>query len=296
MVTLEEALSMGIKILKDKGIETPVVDAGVLLCNTVGCDRTYLYAHGERLMENASLDRYTEYLRKRSEGMPVQYITGHCEFMSLDFEVGPEVLVPGPDTEVLVETAARMLASAGKLCTVLDIGTGSGCIAVSMAHLLKACMVTAVDISEAALMIARKNAVRNGVSDRLEIMKSDLFGCLDGRRFDAVLSNPPYIRSGDIQSLQREVRDFEPRVALDGGPDGLVFYRKVIGESPRFLNEQGLLAFETGQGQAAEVATLMECYFTGIEIFRDLAGIDRVVTGKIKHPGTLYTKFRCISL
>ena len=282
MVTLIEALTMGIGILKDSDIETPAVDAGVLLCHAVGCDRTYLYAHGEQQMGDMSHERYTTYLHMRIGGTPVQYITGHCEFMSLDFVVGPDVLVPRPDTEVLVETAVRMLEATGQPWKVLDIGTGSGCIAVSIAHFLKNCMVAAVDISEAALVIAKQNAVNNKVSDRIEFIKSDLFECLDCRRFDVILSNPPYIRSGDIQKLQREVRNFEPHSALDGGPDGLAFYRKVVGESPGHLKAQGLLAFEVGYDQAAEVASLMECLYTDIEIFRDLAGIDRVVTGKLK--------------
>ena len=284
MVTLKEALSLGIKILKDADIETPAVDAGVLLCHVVGCDRTYLYAHGEQQVGDISHERYATYLNLRTDGMPVQYITGHCGFMSLDFVVGPDVLVPRPDTEGLVETAIRMVEAMGRPCKVLDIGTGSGCIAVSIVHLLENCMVTAVDISEAALVIARQNAVNNKVSDRIEFIKSDIFECLDSRRFDVILSNPPYIRSGDIEKLQREVRNFEPHAALDGGPDGLVFYRKVVDESPDHLNAQGLLVFEVGYDQAAEVASLMDCLYTDIEIFRDLAGIDRVVTGKLKQP------------
>lgn len=282
MVTLKEALAMGISKLKESDIQAPAVDAGVLLCHAVGCDRTYLYAHGEQSMQDAWLERFTAYMGMRTGGMPVQYITGHCEFMSLDFIVGPGVLVPRPDTEVLVETVVNILEAAERPCTVLDIGTGSGCIAVSIARLLKNCMVAAVDISEAALLIARRNAVNNGVHDRIEFIKSDLFESLGCRRFDVIISNPPYIRSGDIRKLQREVRDFEPIGALDGGQDGLVFYRKIIGESPGHLNERGLLAFEVGYDQAAEVASLMGCLYSDIEIFKDLSGIDRVVAGKLK--------------
>lgn len=284
MVTLKEALSTGMKILKDADIEAPAVDAGVLLCHAAGCDRTYLYAHGEQPLDDASRERYAAYLQKRAGGAPVQYITGHCQFMSFDFAVGPGVLVPRPETELLVETAARMLEAKGRACKVLDIGTGSGCIAVSIARLLKNCAVTAVDISEAALATARQNAADNGVSERIEFVKGDLYDGLDHRRFDAVLSNPPYVRSGDISKLQREVRDFEPHGALDGGSDGLDFYRRIVEESPCCLNDKGLLAFEAGYGQAAEVALLMDRFFTDIMIFKDLAGIDRVITGKLKQP------------
>jgi release factor glutamine methyltransferase len=282
MVTLKEALATGMRILRDADIETPAADAGVLLCHAAGCDRAYLYAHAGQQLESAARERYEAYLHQRAGGMPVQYITGHCGFLSLDFEVGPEALVPRPETELLVETAAGMLAASGRSSTVLDVGTGSGCIAVCMAYLLKDCRVAAVDVSGAALALARRNAARNGVSDRIEFINCDLFGGLSGRRFDAILSNPPYIRSGDILKLQREVRDFEPHEALDGGPDGLAFYRRIIGESPGHLNRQGLLAFEVGRDQAAAVAELMRRCYTDIGIFRDLAGIDRVVVGKLK--------------
>lgn len=280
-MTLKEALAKGVAVLKKAGVETPAADACILLCFAADCDRTYLYAHGEQVVAAAVLEKYEACLFKRSGRMPVQYITGHCEFMSLDFYVGPEVLVPRPDTEILVETAVRTLLSAGKPMTVLDIGTGSGCIAVSVAHRVKSCTVTAADISAAALETAGRNAAKNGVSDRLEFLQSDLFKELTGRKFDVCLSNPPYVRSGDIPGLQREVGEYEPWQALDGGPDGLEFYRRIIGASPGYLNSGGCLFLEVGQGQAPEVARLMEGRYAGIGIARDLAGIDRVVWGRL---------------
>lgn len=285
MVTFKDALAKGTEILKDAGNEAPAVDARALLCHAAGCGRAYIYTHGEQALESGAWERYVSYLGKRTAGMPVQYITGRCEFLALDFEVGPEVLVPRPDTEVLVEAAARLLTAKGNPCEILDLGTGSGCIAVGIAHLLKSCTVTAVDVSEEALITAGRNAARNGISDRLEFIKSDLFGSLEGRRFDAVLSNPPYIRSGDIPGLQREVRDYEPRAALDGGPDGLVFYRRIVEEAPSYMKECGMLAFEVGRGQACEVAALMKRHYTDIEILKDLAGIERVVAGKLDSRG-----------
>lgn len=282
MVTLKDALTKGTMILKKADIETPAVDAGVLLCHSVGCDRTYLYAHGDKQVDDRTNEIYTAYLNMRARGMPVQYITGHCEFMALDFIIGSDVLIPRPDTEILVETAVRMLKGTGLASKVLDIGTGSGCIAVSMAHLLKSCVVTATDISAAALAIARQNAEKNGVSGRIEFIRGNLYESLGCCRFDAILSNPPYIRSEDIGWLQKEVRDFEPHQALDGGPDGIYFYRRIIEGSPNHLNEQGLLIFEVGYDQAPEVASLMDCLYRDIEIFKDLSGIDRIITGKLK--------------
>lgn len=281
-MTLKEALAQGVAILRMAGVESPAADACILLCFTAGCDRAYLYAHGEQAVEARILEKYKACVGQRSNGMPVQYITGHCEFMSLDFYVGPEVLVPRPDTEILVETAAGVLLSPGKPRTVLDIGTGSGCIAVSIAYMVKNCTVTAVDISAAALETAARNAAENGVADRLEFLQSDLFTGLAGRKFDAVLSNPPYIRSGDIQGLQREIREYEPLRALDGGPDGLDFYRRIIDEAPDFLDGRGYLFLETGQGQAPAVARLMEKRYTAVSVAKDLAGIDRVVWGRLR--------------
>jgi release factor glutamine methyltransferase len=192
-------------------------------------------------------------------------------------------LVPRQETELLVETVLSYCKEHVKKTEILDIGAGSGCISVSLAYYLPACRITSVDKMQNALDIARENALLNHVAERVELLKSDLFEGLAGRRFDAIVSNPPYIRSEDIPELQREVRCFEPMEALDGGADGLDFYRSIAAAAPTYIREGGLLAFETGYDQAARVAELMQDVFVNIQIVKDLAGIDRVVAGILKN-------------
>ena len=278
-MTLNEAFRKGIEVLKNAGNEAPARDAGALLCFAAHCDRAYLYAHGTKELDKALIDNYFSMLESRAVGMPLQYLTGVQEFMSLSFEVGQGVLVPRHDTELLVEAVIKRCKESEGLSCILDIGTGSGCIAVSLAYYLPACSVTAVDKMADAIAIAQKNAMANGVADRVRFLRSNLFEELDGEKFDVIVSNPPYICSEDIKGLQREVGYYEPIEALDGGNDGLYFYRTIIKEAPAFLRASGALAFETGYNQAAEVAALMSGGFREIKIYKDLAGIDRVVTG-----------------
>lgn len=298
-MTLSDAFRKGTELLRNANIDAPAADAGVLLCFAAKCGREQLYAHGDRELDDDVLQRYMEMLGKRSCGYPLQYLTGTQEFMSLSFAVGPEVLIPRQETELLVETVLKFcrdrLNKAGfkneRNCRVLDMGAGSGCIAVSLAYYLPGCIVTAVDISKGALDIVKKNAFNNGVEDRVFTVQSDLFENLDSKlpfegQYDVIVSNPPYIRSADIKGLHREVREHEPVEALDGGIDGLDFYRRIIREAPHYLKKGGMLAFETGYDQAAEVSKLMsarkqglsQC-FKDISIYKDLAGIDRVVAG-----------------
>lgn len=278
-MTLNEAFRKGIGILNNAGNEAPAHDAGVLLCSAVHCDRAFLYAHGTNELDDALLNNYFLMLESRAAGMPLQYLTGVQEFMSLPFEVGQGVLVPRQDTELLVETAINLCGEREEPPGILDIGTGSGCIAVSLAYYLPECIVTAVDKMPDAIAIARRNALTNGVADRIRFVKSNLFEEIAGEKFDFIVSNPPYIRTDDIKDLQREVRCYEPIEALDGGIDGLYFYRHIIKEAPGFLKVGGTLAFETGYDQAADVAALMAGSFWHLKIHKDLAGIDRVVTG-----------------
>jgi len=298
-MTLSEAFRKGTEILKNVNIDAPATDAGVLLCFVAKCRREQLYAHGDRELEDGLLHEYMKMLEKRAYGYPLQYLTGTQEFMSLPFTVGPGVLIPRQETELLVETVLKFCKDKIKKgglkddenCRILDMGAGSGCIAVSLAYYLPGCVVTAVDISQRALDIMRINARSNGVDDRVITVQSDLFENLDrnspfGGPYDVIVSNPPYIRSADIISLQKEVREHEPVEALDGGIDGLCFYRRIIREAPDYLKEGGMLAFETGYDQAAEVSALMSARkqglsrcFKDIRVYKDLAGIDRVVAG-----------------
>lgn len=320
-MTLSEAFRKGTGILRAADIDAPAADAGVILCHVAKCDRAYLYAHGDLELDEGLLRDYISILKRRILGYPLQYLTGLQEFMSLTFEVAPGVLIPRQDTELLVETVIHFCKAKGDL-RILDIGTGSGCIAISLAHYLPGCTVVAVDKMAGALEIAKRNACLNGVEDRVLFIQSDLFenlkalpssakcrlsdeqhaldGHLSNRSFDVIVSNPPYVRSGDIKRLQMEVRNHEPIEALDGGNDGLFFYREIIRIAPGHLADGGMLAFETGYDQADAVATLMSggtqvsdnkfaedspaekvslSCFDSIRIHKDLAGIDRVVSG-----------------
>jgi release factor glutamine methyltransferase len=295
-MTLSEAYRKGTGILKVAGIDAPAADAGVILCHVVKCNRAYLYAHGDEELADGLLRTYISLLKKRTLGYPLQYLTGAQEFMSLPFEVGPGVLIPRQDTELLVETVTDFCREkaeskdndsdygdgvSGCELRILDIGTGSGCIAISLAHYLPGSRVVAVDKMAEALEIAKRNARLNGVEDRVLFIQSDLFDNLRDDLFDVIVSNPPYIRSGDIKRLQQEVKDYEPIEALDGGNDGLFFYREIIRRAPVYLKDGGMLAFETGYDQAGAVARQMtsSSCFDSIRIHKDLAGIDRVVSG-----------------
>ena len=279
---VREALVKGIKILKDAKIEAPVVDAGVMLCHVMDCDRTWLYAHSDEKLDDYSIEKYSINLSKRCTGMPVQYITGKQEFMGLEFHVNQDVLIPRSDTEILVEEVIEIGKKKAHIVKILELGTGSGCIAVSTAYYLKNSFIIAADISGKALEIARMNALKHSVSGRIEYMRSNLFDKIDMSGFDIIVSNPPYARRREIPELQREVRDYEPELALDGGEDGLDFYRSIIGKAPEYLKKKGILAFEVGMLQSKEVVRLMKGSFHDIVVKKDLAGIERVVIGTIK--------------
>ena len=281
-MNFSEAFKKGIEILKNAGNEAPARDAGALLCSVANCDRTFLYAHGTDELDDVLHDSYLSMVESRAGGLPLQYLTGVQEFMSLPFEVGRGVLVPRQETELLVESVINLCREREGSTEILDIGTGSGCIAVSLAYFLPGCRVTAIDKMSDAITIAQRNAQANRVADRIRFLKSNLFSRLAGARFDVIVSNPPYIRTDDINGLQREVRCYEPIEALDGGKDGMNFYRDIIEDAPGFLKEGGILAFETGYDQAAEVAALMSGCFGHIKVLKDLAGIDRVVTGLLE--------------
>lgn len=275
-MNIKEALAKGIEVLKKANIEAPVIEAGVILCYAIKRNRAFIYTHAEYVLKDFEQEIYLHGIEKRSSGMPVQYITGYVEFMSIDFNVTSDVLIPRHDTEILVETVIGL--ASGKKTEILDIGTGSGCIAVSLAHYLRDTSVTAVDISESALRVAAGNAFANHVTDRVTFIRSNLFDNLKGKMFDFIVSNPPYIPEFEISGLQREVQNFEPHLALCGGTDGLDYYRAITREAPAFLKPGGFLVFETGYNQVKHVKDIMAGQgFAEIKITKDIAGIDRVV-------------------
>lgn len=263
--------------LAAKGIKNSRLEAEWMLCEATGLDRVGLYLSFEKPLNEDELTAYRAMVTRRARHEPLQYILGSQEFCGLEFEVTPEVLIPRYDTETLVmEAVARMPASR----SILDIGVGSGCIAVALAKQLPNAMVTGTDISEPALAIARRNALKNGVD--IEFISGSMLGPVGGRRFDLIVSNPPYIPTADIDGLQPEVRDFEPRGALDGGPDGLDAYRMLVPVVPDCLNPGGWLLVEIGIGQAGSVMELFKANgFTELFTARDPAGIERVVGGSI---------------
>lgn len=261
----------------EKGVENPRLDAEVLLSHILQCDRLYLYVHFDQPLEERELAAFREAVKKRAARVPIAYITGSKEFMGLDFKVTSAVLIPRPDTEILVEAALKRLAAADSP-QILDIGTGSGAICISIVAALPSARGISVDISPEALVVAEANAERHQVKDRLTFCQGDLFEPVRGQVFTAILSNPPYIPEADIAGLTPEVRQ-EPNQALVGGIDGLDFYRRIIRDGRNYLASGGFIAMEVGIGQAQAVAAMAEetGFFKVSEIIKDYGGIERVV-------------------
>ena len=264
--------------LAEKGVENARLEAEWMLCEVLGLDRVGLYVNFDKPLSEAELALFRGMVARRARREPLQYILGTQEFMGVEFDVTPAVLIPRPDTAALVEEAVRRGAEARR---VLDIGVGSGCIAVSIARLLPGSEVFGVERSPEALAIARRNAEKHGVT--VALFEGSLFEPFPGQRFDLIVSNPPYIPTGDLENLQPEVRDFEPRGALDGGADGLDYYRLIIPAAPDYLSPDGLLLFEVGIGQAEAVLALFAGTgrYDGLFTARDAAGIDRVAGGRL---------------
>jgi release factor glutamine methyltransferase len=279
---IAEALKEAADTLRAAGIDDARPDARALLADTLARDHAFLIAHSADELEPSALALFRERVGRRASGEPVQYITGRQEFYGLDFEVSPAVLIPRPETELLVEVALELLRerddSAPLVC---DVGTGSGCIPVALLHERRDARACSLDISPAALAVAARNAARHGVEARLTLQVSDCFDALDRGRagtFDVITSNPPYIAESDLAQLQREVREHEPRVALTPGGDGLGIIRRLVAEAPRFLAEGGHLVFEIGHDQHEAVARLIDPnLWTLLDIRRDLQGIPRTV-------------------
>lgn len=253
-------------------------DAETLLLHLIDRDRAYMLAHPEATLSAEGAVRYYALIERRFVGEPIQYIAGACEFYGLPFHVTRDVLIPRPETEHLVESVLE-LAAPWERPRILDVGTGSGAIAVALAHKLPRAQITATDISEAALVLARANALHNDVSERIRFAQGDLLAAVAGEQFDFVVSNPPYVPEIDRDSLSVEVREFEPAEALFAGADGLDTYRRLIPGARAALASGGFLALEFGFGQASAVETLLkQSAFEQIGFIKDLRGIDRVVT------------------
>lgn len=273
-MTLQEAYQYGQEQLKNANIEDAEVDAWYLLEFVTGLTRTQYFMRLQETLASTREERYRECIAQRCNHIPLQHITGVQEFMGLLFQVNEHVLIPRQDTEVLVESVLEILQPN---MHVLDMCTGSGCIAVSLAKHSVCEEVMGVDISESALKMAMANAKKQDV--RVKFVQSDLFSQVEGK-FDVIVSNPPYIPTAVIDKLQEEVKLHDPMLALDGREDGLYFYRKIVAEASRYLKKRGRLYFEIGHDQGLDVKKLMEeAGFVDVSIKKDLAGLDRVVFG-----------------
>ena len=286
-MTLRELLNIGTDLLKKQGNEDAVTESELLLCHLLNKDRIYLYAYGREPADEDLCQTFFDLLQRRADGTPLQYILGTVEFMGIPLTVNESVLIPRQDTELLAEEALKELSKLTRLLRhhqVLDLCTGSGALAISIAKLDRKARVTAADLSEEALEVARKNAAAAGVTDTIHFCQGDLFEALDGQGpFDLILSNPPYIATDVIDTLAVEIRDHEPRMALDGGTDGLDLIRRIMEEASRHMKPGGLLLMEIGydQGNAVRALALSQKNpFIRARILRDLNGNDRVLKAR----------------
>ncbi len=287
-VTILEAINSAALKLEKAGITNARLDAEVLLCHTLGKDRAWLLAHMPESMGKGSGTDFEKAVGRRARREPLQYITGMQEFWGLEFRVTPDVLIPRPETELIVEAALTVFKKGSRPTLIIDLCTGSGCIAVSLAKETAGSHVFATDKSAKALAVARQNASANGVADRIRFYEGDLFDPLEKLgiegQVDLVVSNPPYVPSADSASLQPEVRDYEPSLALFSGPDGTELHWRIMSAAPRFLKKSGTLIMEMGLGQSAKLAQMVEKHgsYRSVDVLKDLAGIERVLVARKK--------------
>lgn len=278
--TVLKVLRWTTEFFQKKGVRSPRLDAEVLLAYLLGTDRVGLYLDHDKPLKEEELAAFREMIQRRIAGEPVAYITGEKEFWSLSFKVTPACLIPRPETEVLVEEAIRAAADAPHPLRILDIGTGCGAVAIALAKELEKSEVWATDRSPYALEVAKENVERHGVGDRVRLVEADLFPKDEGQ-FSLIVSNPPYIPTEEVLRLDPEVRDYEPLEALDGGPDGLRYLRRIAEGAPLRLRPGGWLLLEVGKGQAEEVQRiLVREGFSPVETVRDYTGVKRVVKGR----------------
>jgi release factor glutamine methyltransferase len=280
--TIQRVLAWAAEDFRRRGLDSPRLDAELLLAQVLGVDRIRLILDGSRVLDARELAAYRELIQRRRRAEPVAYILGVREFFGLPFHVDARVLVPRPDTETLVEVALERTRDLSLHGDALDLCTGSGCVAVAFAKRRPTWSVVGTDVSREAVTVAQGNAERLGAVWSARFVESDLDRALpDDARFDLVTANPPYIPTDEIPTLQADVRDHEPRLALDGGKDGLEVVRRVVAVAAKRLRPNGILALEIGAGQAAAVVRMLEAAgFDAIESRKDYGGIDRVVSGR----------------
>jgi release factor glutamine methyltransferase len=285
-VTLTETLNSAAITLSAAGIANARLDAEVLLSHIIHKDRVWLITHRADVLDDKDQRDFDEAIERRSKREPLQYIIGNQEFWGLEFKVTPDVLIPRPETELIIEAAIAMVQDRNKPVRIIDLCTGSGCIAVSLAKELANAHVIATDASEKALAVARENTRDHGVADRIRYLEGDLFEPLkelDIRgQIDIIVSNPPYVRESDLAALQSEVKDYEPLMALVAGPEGTEIAQRIIRHATEYLKKNGALIMEMGLGQAGALTRMTEA--TGAygkpEVLKDLAGIERVIVAR----------------
>lgn len=275
--TISSLLNWTVNYFKSKNIQSARLDAEVLLSHVLRQERIYLYVHFDEPMEQNELSKFREYVKKRAQHVPIAYIIGEREFMGLPFKVTKDTLIPRPDTEILVENVLNNVDK-DKEIEIVDIGTGSGAIILSLLVNLPNAQGKTVDISSKAIEVAKENAVNLQVNDRCEFFVGDLFAPLNGNKFDLIVSNPPYIPQKDIATLEDDVKEYEPVSALTDGGDGLSYYRRLLSEGKAYIKENGFIALEIGIYQSEDVKQIaMDNGWKNIKIIKDYAGIDRVV-------------------
>jgi release factor glutamine methyltransferase len=288
------ALRHAMAALRAAQVPSHTLAAEILLMHVLGRDRAWIYTHPEDALEPARVKRYFTLVERRAAGEPTQYLTGKQEFWGLEFEVTPDVLIPRPETEHVVEVALERLGSRGikinmktgalsPLLRIADVGTGSGCLAVALAHELPHAEVLAIDISARALEIARRNSARHGVEDRVLLLQTDLLASInEANSFDLIVSNPPYVACNESPQLSREVREHEPASALFAGPTGIEIYARLIQQAASLLRRRGILVLELGYNSLDHVRSLLygQPAWVNVSVTNDLAGIPRVIAAE----------------
>ena len=276
-ISIAEAILQGANKLRKAGVPEARREAGSLLAFLLDKDRTFILSHADDPISEEQETLFQEFLDSRALGEPAQYITGRQDFYGLEFEVTPAVLIPRPETELLIEAAIKLVGTEEKV-SFCDVGTGSGCIAITLLTQFPQAHAIAIDVSTEALGIAKRNAARHRVTDRIEFVLSDCFASVPQQTFDLIVSNPPYVAEDAVATLQREVRDFEPRVALTAGADGLDVIRRLVTDAQRYLQHNAHLLFEIGFDQHEAVGNLVDAQvWELLDIHQDLQGIPRTV-------------------
>ncbi|MFN6962618.1 MAG: peptide chain release factor N(5)-glutamine methyltransferase [Pyrinomonadaceae bacterium] len=281
MPTVSELLARAAADLAASGVAEPRREASSLLAFALGKDRTFLVAHPECVVGGDDERRFIDLVARRAAREPLQYLTGRQEFYGLDILVTPDVLIPRPETEMVVENALPLLSAGGSFC---EVGVGSGCISIAILKHSRAARAVGLERSPAAIEVARRNALAHGVEGRLELRESDVFSALGDETFEVIVSNPPYIPADQMATLQQEVRGFEPRMALTDEADGLSVVRRIVDQTRRYLRPGGHLIMEIGFQQAEDAAAMfdLERDWQSLRIADDLQGIPRCVVARLK--------------